>query len=65
MTKQLEEQVTYSTNAYHIPEGFYSIQEIEQMLKEMKDQQKSLADYLKRAMEPMPSLKPRQNRKKK
>jgi len=44
---------TYGTARFHIPEGVYSIEEIEKLLADMKAAKKQTEQSLKRSMKPI------------
>ena len=44
---------TYGTARFHIPEGFYSIEEIEKLLVDMKATNEQTEQSLKRSMKPL------------
>ena len=44
---------TYGTARFYIPEGFYSIEEIEKLLVDMKATNEQTEQSLKRSMKPL------------
>ena len=44
---------TYDMARFHIPDGLYSIEEIEKMLIHMKVARKRQEEYLKRSIQPL------------
>ena len=44
---------TYGTARFHIPEGFYAIEEIEKLLVDMKATKEQTEQSLKRSMKPL------------
>ena len=44
---------TYGTARFHIPEGFYSIEEIEKLLVDMKATNEQTEQSLKRVIKPL------------
>jgi len=44
---------TYDTARFHVPEGMYSIAELEALLAEMKEAKKHQDEHLQAAMQPL------------
>jgi hypothetical protein len=44
---------TYGMARFHVPEGMYSIEEIEEMLANMKEAKKRQDEHLKASMQPL------------
>jgi hypothetical protein len=44
---------TYSTARFHVPEGMYSIKEIEDMLANMKEAKKRQDEHLRASIQPL------------
>lgn len=51
------EYKTYDMARFHIPDGLYSIEEIEKMLVHMKKIKEKTEAYLARSMEPIREMK--------
>lgn len=43
-------QTTHGETAFHVPEGMYTVQQLENILKDIKEAEARYRDHLKRAM---------------